>query len=451
MFSNKTYVDTFRLTEFSTACGGPSQGQCRPINDGFNSACYCNPGWYGPKCELKDPAFFDVGFDGRTIGRSCGKYGREQAKDAPVRTPGDSRFIDSRYFDAVIAKMAPANLGDPRPYAGYKCVCEADTPFGYDTNNLKGVCARNCTHPMLKGCSGHGKCIYDPVFGSMDRVCQCDRGWTGEDCNTVLSPGDNATLPCGGPTRGVAVYTDTYKLKQACVCRAGYNRGTNHPTCYKPCPLGKNPENGTLQACSYQSYGYCRLHNVTHPGDEICACDAGSRGLACEEPTACGSVFGLVRYTCNGQGKVVDGLCVCNPGYVGACCQLNVNNLAGGFNHDCGLGQPYRVDASVKGAARPGPPLPPPPPQPFFDPAAYLIRYPEAADNLLTAVAHFQQFGTLATILDLKDGRAGRFDPVGYMALHKDLRDANVDPFRHLVNHGLDESERGERALALLA
>jgi hypothetical protein len=467
---NQTITSIVR-TKLPSSCGGIGAGLCRPIGDGWHSACLCDIGRKGRECEEKDTDAFDVGWASIAADAkvTCGANGGWRPKPAPAqwwvpdgfcldvagssldvgapvvaytcatvgvgditgqpnqmftldrlnrlvalhsglclgvsssaqgaalvqvdcgpapawehnsadglrlvgtdlwlapsaaKTNGapvvlvpssgatswhrtaETPYGDVNYFNAIIGRMSWDKLGESKLYTGYECTCASSAPAGYySLNNTKGVCGRTCEALRDSGkvCSGNGACV-DAPNGSVDKVCRCALGWAGDKCDKVMNR-DNAGRTCGGPTRGLPVYTEsTVRMAQECSCFPGYMRNeTGSGACYKPCPVN----NGVT--CTSGNYGNC-LPSVrgVNNGDEECVCKAGFSGVACEIPPSCSVVVGKTYYACANHGDLVDGVCVCQGDFVGACCELSLKGLGNTSTLDCGFGQPY-IDNDANG------------------------------------------------------------------------------------------------------
>jgi hypothetical protein len=431
------------------------RGKCLPIAipgtalaDGLNSACQCNAGWNGPNCDVVDTRVFDKGWNGKApkkatqtlesyanYGALCGEYGEPILMDEGDLgynvTTGKS--LQYELFTKFIADLEPTQLGSKTAYTLHKCRCttdENDNPRkGYKV--VGNVCARTCE--ALNDCSGNGTCVNAPN-GSADKVCQCNLGFGGNDalgtgnsgnCGTRILH-DDLGQPCGGSDRGALVYTSTDKLVQECRCIPPYQLNPSNGLCYLPCPTAAGP-NGTVLACTIPGqYGSCVVNTTTH-NDEVCSCKDGRAGPACQYASACsieGPTTGVL-YPCTGHGTIDDatGLCICKPGYVGFCCELDLAKRA------CGYGQPYRDNeiAGVKlvgsevGALQ----LPPPPPPPAlvgtFDGTRYLMAYPEVARAAMDPWKHFTVSGFCeGRRFFLTNGAQGFWDSEAYLRANPD-------------------------------
>jgi hypothetical protein len=218
-----TYVEK-NVTRINSRCGGLTQGQCRPLGaDGFNSACVCDIGWMGPDCQQRDTRIYDGGAAG-TQGNSdamCGRYG--QKANLPMPPNSTSPHLLYELFNSRVGSLQGSDIvNQATAYAMFTCECGLDAPQGYavDPSSHRGklTCSRTCA--SLNGCNGRGSCVPggNPA-GSVDAVCQCQRGWGGDDCSQRVLV-DAQGQECGGADRGVIVYTDdSFQLKQECVCR----------------------------------------------------------------------------------------------------------------------------------------------------------------------------------------------------------------------------------------
>jgi len=142
-----------------------------------------------------------------------------------------------------------------------------DQVFGALSNDSNDPALRNVTSaqrvvigpsndPCLHDCSLHGSCV-------SGGECECDLGWTGEDCSVLDCPG---TPNCF--ERGVC---DGEVFPPACVCYEGFSG--------EDCGEGVCPYN-----CSYPQ-GECDAMAEL----PVCVCEPGFDGEYCQEDLSAGS------------------------------------------------------------------------------------------------------------------------------------------------------------------
>ena len=126
--------------------GGSVTGDCPALCSGGCSensycdcgsqSCKCKPGFTGPDCSI------DLCGAAR-----CGEHG------------------------SCIATYLGSSSPLPVTSPDVACICE-DGWSGH-------LCQYNPCVTLNKTCSGHGTCV---VFGDLDAKCECDTGYTGDDC-----------------------------------------------------------------------------------------------------------------------------------------------------------------------------------------------------------------------------------------------------------------------------
>ncbi|XP_070599999.1 tenascin-X-like isoform X2 [Erythrolamprus reginae] len=171
---------------------------------------------------------------------------------------------------------------------GYSGVSCEEPPSCPDDCNDQGRCVDgrctcfpgyvgpSCSDPVCpQNCDGHGQCV--------SGRCVCNPGYSGVDCATRACPSNcNRRGEC---------------LNGRCVCESGFTG----PACgTKTCPNDCNQRGHCLQG------GVCSCHpDYTGP-------DCGQ--LACPEH-------------CSGHGECQNGTCVCNSGYSGDDCSIEIPSI----------------------------------------------------------------------------------------------------------------------------
>ncbi|KAN0018738.1 hypothetical protein ACTFIU_008670 [Dictyostelium citrinum] len=191
----------------------------------------------------------------------------------------------------------------------------------YDPNLQNGTQIRIYACPSE--CSNHGLCI------SRTGTCQCEQGYGGLDCSTVVPvlvcPSNDSSLVCSG--LGIC-NTSTG------VCSCGANRGGNDCSEIE-CPVPN---------CS--GFGYCD----TTVGK--CNCDPSHQGAGCEMPLI--SCPTSNRAICSGWGTCNNqtGDCTCDVNRVGADCSgiaCPISDCSGHGYCDTTVGK-CNCDSSHQGA-----------------------------------------------------------------------------------------------------
>ena len=255
----------------------------------------CAPGTYGLDCQgVCRCGAHGVCVDGRSGGGQC------------VCAPGwVGTACDAPCEGATIPVCGGHGRCDPATGA-----CACDTAW----RTLPGwpVCAASCPGPLAAPCGGHGEC-------TAAAQCACDPGYHGPDCSGVC-PTDAAGRWCAGHGRCDSA--------TGCLC-AGYWAG---PAC---------------DACAEGYWGAAcasRCLNGVSAARQ-CVCDVHWAGPNCSVPCPTGGLGAPCsgHGVCN-SGSLGDGVCLCQPGYVGRACSLTCR---GGADVPCsGHGTCSPVDGS---------------------------------------------------------------------------------------------------------
>ena len=336
-------------------CSG--QGSCSDGEKG-TGICTCDPGYAGPDCGVACPrsklpymesikvctghGLCADGIDGTGL-CSCTTdvtLGRWTGSSCSSCTNG--------YWGESCLNECPGGALSPCSNHGTcsqgtsgagTCTCY----FGWSLSD----CSRECNGGSARPCFGKGTC--KPADGSCEcdkspttgywsgSMCdQCAYGWSGVQCDmecphngTALEPG----IPCSGvgTCRDAACYSCeagrcNSPTKKACdmsgeECLA-HLCGTNGqwgPNCENECPGGIG-----IATCSGR--GACSDGKL---GNGLCACDSGYMFADCssECPGGAGT-------PCNNQGlcNTIEGTCKCFAGYAGKACQIE---CPGGYHNPC--------------------------------------------------------------------------------------------------------------------
>eukprot|EP01047_Picozoa_sp_COSAG01_P006930 COSAG01_NODE_256_length_20138_cov_24.233694_6_plen_725_part_00 len=197
----------------------------------------------------------------------------------------------------------------------FQCACP--------TNYYGASCETFCS---VSTCSGHGNC--DASTGD----CICVVGYTGSQCDVNID--DCASHPClHGATcvDGVNSYT--------CSCAAGYaglSCDVNIDDCVShPCLHGAtciDAVNSYYCSCILDIYGSpCSGHGTCDTRMGACMCNAGYDGEYCDV-----NIDDCASQPCLHGATCVDGVnsytCSCAAGYAGLSCDVNIDDCA---SHPC--------------------------------------------------------------------------------------------------------------------
>ncbi|XP_053386567.1 fibropellin-1-like isoform X2 [Mercenaria mercenaria] len=174
-------------------------------------------------------------------------------------------------------------------YSGYRCGNNASTLSGHD-------------HCSSNPCANGATCNNGPN----DYICQCQTGWTGNNCDKDLTTNLCASSPCkngGNCTNHLNNYM--------CMCAAGWT-GTNCETDVDECANGQTCKNGAT--CT------------NTPGHYLCSCVLGWTGQNCDLDAChikqCGS-----HGDCVHQDTFPFYHCNCTDGHFGSHCELRACDI----------------------------------------------------------------------------------------------------------------------------
>nr|WIL10081.1 protein jagged-1b-like protein [Palaemon carinicauda] len=282
-------------------------GTCLEVNGGFQ--CTCSPGWTGSTCESDVDECESMPCE---HGGTCIDQLNGFTCNCTVGWEGNTCQFDSDECQGrpCINAVSCVNLeGD------YECKCRD----GWEGKNCD-INLNDCNDQCVNG----GTCI-DLVD---DYHCACSKGFTGRNCETNID--ECASNPCnngGDCVDQVAGFR--------CICPVGYS-GSQCEVDIDLC--NPNPcDNGA--PC------------INTQGDYFCFCPERYEGKNCSQqrpvcktppcqvvdsctvpaPQDSGSVLFLPSNVCGSHGRCVshsEGTfsCVCDPGYTGDYCHININD-----------------------------------------------------------------------------------------------------------------------------
>lgn len=303
-----------------TGEGGLSKKDAVPHNPSFMAPlkCECYQNWGGQACEIElndlstCPKRCSEG-QGNCVNGKCHCFHPFSGEDCsmdlcPKFCSGHGKCADKgcRCFgdytgeDCSIPMCTNLNQCNGHGKCNQLGRCECEKGFSGEDCNLGG-CPDDC--------SGHGICGYG-------MLCKCDVGWSGENCRLQA---------CGnGCVHGTC--SDTGE----CVCEEGYRgESCEMRECDEPCDVHGTCDAFGLCKCDVGwedktcSTPICPLNCSNHgicSEEHLCECDEGYEAPFCKHKVCVPDKDGHI---CSQHGVCKSGECLCEPGWFGSACTLH--------------------------------------------------------------------------------------------------------------------------------
>lgn len=219
MFLTLAAIIGFANAGCPNGCSG--HGSC-----GTSDVCDCYKGFFGGDCSYR---YCPVGPSWSVTPKEKlmdDRYSQNIVLSTPGGYVGHNQFdtqsknypITQADFSATFEELYPM-----RPNFNMYTECSSRGTCDYATGECKcfdGFEGRGCRRTTCpNGCSGHGRCLSNEDVNSQyysftypndqmwdqkrTQTCECDRGYTGYDCNSRICPfGDDPTSDCGENSAG---------------------------------------------------------------------------------------------------------------------------------------------------------------------------------------------------------------------------------------------------------
>ncbi|BFZ02934.1 hypothetical protein BsWGS_05974 [Bradybaena similaris] len=224
---------------------------------------------------------------------------------------------------------------------GTKCQCP------HDGGSYDSKCAKLDDPCQDKNCSTHGKC---PPDGSVRAVCECEPGYTGDNCEIDIDEcgiNNQSCLYNGSCHDGVNNYScscvngfsgrhcevlpdfchhNDCRVSERGICTNDFHNFTASCTCGEHYILdSQNP--GVCIPITYCSSNPC-VNGTCSDVIGGCNCTLGFEGSLCQH-----NIDDCVNHICRNGATCVDGVnnytCTCPAGFRGFFCEENIANCSG--------------------------------------------------------------------------------------------------------------------------
>ncbi|RDD45648.1 Deleted in malignant brain tumors 1 protein [Trichoplax sp. H2] len=212
---------------------------CHTILGAESFYCECPPGYYGLNCQLGPVANGAVRISGTSIISGTGFV--EVYQNGAWGTVCNNNNVDITTASVLCRAAGYGNATNVYSFPIYgkgkeKIQFDSLKCFGHETS--PSDCTRrvpalaNCTHDMdlaikcsnhycytnKQSCNNRGVCV--AMSQDDEYICQCNKGFTGKDCQTDIN--ECANNPCQSVAGGRAVCKD-YVGYYTCQCPEGYS------------------------------------------------------------------------------------------------------------------------------------------------------------------------------------------------------------------------------------
>ncbi|XP_068025547.1 sushi, nidogen and EGF-like domain-containing protein 1 isoform X5 [Melanerpes formicivorus] len=306
------------------------------------SPCDSEPCLNGGFCEVHDDSYTcecPQGF----LGKHCEKAKPQLCSTGPCRNGGTCREADGDYHCTCPYRFTGKHceIGKPDPCASGPCqnggTCfhyigkyKCDCPLGYAGRHCE-IVPSLC---FLSPCENGATC--EDLGG--DYTCTCPVGYVGKHCQSEVD--------CGIPSevKHAQAFFNSTKVGSLAeyLCEPGYTLSQhNHPrVCHLPGVWSDPPECDEINECQSQpcmNGGQCK----DRVAEFLCLCEPGYAGQHCElDVDECQSEPCKNGGTC--QDLPGSFTCYCPEGFVGTHCETEVNACESGPCRNGGECESYR-------------------------------------------------------------------------------------------------------------
>jgi hypothetical protein len=154
----------------------------------------------------------------------------------------------------------------------------------------------------------------------LEGKCQCQPGFSGEECLTPPCPCNKAGGTCSTDGKCDCFpgfkgeHCFEYACPNNCTSTAAVNRATGCSDGKCECRAGFAGNECEVQACQSETGEICAGHGTCNAATKTCKCNLGWVGVHCSEKSEC-------KPACGPKGSCLAGVCQCATGFRGETCE----------------------------------------------------------------------------------------------------------------------------------